>query len=180
MKDEKLNDILKDYFNAEIDLPEKRPDCPSAETLAQYASSGLHGEESYKVGNHVKSCRFCSELVEGALLYSAYAKEIKLEDVPAKMRKKAKSLNPAYAGKEHNLMSYLKKRIWFMLSFSSFIASFFVPRYFLQFLALAIILGLKWVFDKETTRTLIMVYNAWKKHDKDSEERLEEIFKNRV
>ena len=180
MKDEKLNNLLKDYFNAKIDLPDEGPNCPPAETLAQYASGGLHAQESYKVGNHVKTCRYCSELAEGALLYSAYAKEMRLEDVPVKIRKRAKSLNPAYAGKEHKLISYLKKKIWFTLSLSSFIASFFVPRYFLQFLALAVILGLKWVFNKETTRTLIMVYNAWKKHDKDGKRDLDEIFKDRL
>ncbi|MBU4488138.1 MAG: hypothetical protein KKI13_03625 [Candidatus Omnitrophica bacterium] len=180
METEKLNNILKDYFSAKIKLPEKSSDCPPLETLARYASGGLHGQESYNVGNHVKRCAFCSELVEGAFLYSAYAKEIKLEDVSARMKKRAKSLNPAYTEKEHKFMSYLKKKIWFILSLTSFIASFFVPRYFLQFLALAIILGLKWVFNKETTRTLIMVYNAWKKHDKEGKEDLDEIFKNRL
>ena len=105
MKDEKLHTLLKDYFNSKIDLPKENADCPSIEMLAQYASGGLSGHESYKVGSHVKTCRFCNELVEGALLYSAYAKEIKLKDVSAKMRERAKSLNPAYAGKKHKLMS---------------------------------------------------------------------------
>lgn len=182
MKTEKLNDILKDYFKAKIKLPEKGPDCPPAETLAHYASGGLHGQESRELGNHVKSCSFCGELVEGAFLYSAYAKEIKLEDAPAKMKKRAKSLNPAYTEKERKLMSYLKKRTWLILSLTSFTASFFAPRYFLQFLALAIILGLKWVFDKETARTLIMVYNAWKKHEHGEEGKrdFDEIFKTRL
>ena len=128
----------------------------------------------------MRACKACGEAVESALLYSAYGKEIKLEDVPAGVRNKAKSINPAYMRKDKKLMTYLKKNIWFILCMASFIASFFAPRHFLQFLVISIIFGLKWVFDKETTRTLIMVYNAWKKHGKTASRDLEEIFKDRL
>ncbi len=178
MKIESLDNILRVYFSAAMKPPESGPGCPPADTLAQYAAGGFRDYESLEIGNHVKSCGFCRELVEGAFLYSAYAKEIKLEDAPARIKKTAKSLNPAYVEKERKLISYLKKKIWPILSLSSFTASFFVPRYFIQFLALAIILGLKWIFDRETTRTLIMVYNAWKHYDKEGKRDLEEIFRN--
>lgn len=180
MEDKKLDMILKTYFTKKIEIPERGADCPSPEALAQYALGTPSIGELYDIGNHVKSCKSCGELVEGALLYSAYGKDIKLEDVSAKVRNRVKSLNSAYARKEHKLMAYLKKKVWFILCMASFTASFFTPRHFLQLLILTVLFGLKWVFDKETTRTLIMVYNAWKKHDKDGKRDLEEMFKDRL
>lgn len=180
MKDKNLDAILKTYFTKKIDLPESSSNCPSPEALAQYVLGTPSIGKLYDIGSHVKGCKSCNELVEGALLYSAYGKDIKLENVPAKLRNAVKSLNPDYKQKGQKVMAYFKKNIWLILSLASFATSFFTPRHFLQFLILTILFGLKWVFDKETTRTLIMVYNAWKKHDKDSEEKLEEIFKNRL
>ena len=180
MEDKNFESILKTYFTKKTELPEKTGDCPSPEALAQYVMGTPSIGELYDIGNHVKSCKACAEIVEGALLYSEYGKDIKLESVPAKVKNAAKYLNPAYGRKGNKLMYYFKKNIWFMLSMASFVVSFFAMHHFLQFLALAVIFGFKWVFDKETTKTLIMVYNAWKKHDKDSTRDLEEIFKDRL
>ncbi len=180
MKGEKMNDLLKGYFSGQKDVPEKGANCPPVEILGGYASGTLEPQELYNVSNHVKSCAFCSELMEGALLYSAYGKHIKLGSVPEKIKNKAKSLHPAYKIKERGTMAYLKNNIWLILSLSSLAASFFAPPYFLQFLILAVIFGLKWVFNKENTRTLVMIYNAWKKHTKDSDKELEDIFRSRL
>lgn len=180
MEDKNLDNVLKTYFTKKTDMPERGKDCPSCEALAQYVLGTPSIGELYDIGSHVRSCKACGEIVEGALLYSAYGKEIKLQDVPASVRNKAKTVNPAYARKDKKLMTYLKKNIWFILCIASFIVSFFASRHFLQFLTLAFIFGLKWVFDKETTRTLIMVYNAWKKHDKAGSRDLEEILKDRL
>lgn len=180
MEDKNLDNILKTYFTGKIDIPEQGKDCPSCEALAQYALGTPSIGELYDIGNHARSCKACGEIIESALLYSACGKEIKLEDVPARVRNKAKSVNPAYMRKDKKLMAYLKKNIWFIFCLASFIASFFAPRHFLQFLVMSVIFGLKWVFDKETTRTLIMVYNAWKKHDKAANRDLEEMFKDRL
>lgn len=179
MEDNKLNDMLKSYFSNRIDTPEKGPDCPSNDTLAGYVSGNLKPEELFTVSSHIKACPFCSELIEGALLYSAYEKHINLEKVPDKVKNKAKSLNPAHRTMRHTMITYLKKNVWITASLVSLIASFFIPRYFVQFIILAAIFGLKWVFNRESTRTLIMIYNAWKRHDKDVDKELEQIFKNR-
>ena len=49
----------------------------------------------------------------------------------------------------------------------AFLCSFIIPRYFLQFIAAFVILGAKWVVDTKTTKTLIMIQEAWKRGDKD-------------
>lgn len=179
MEEEKLNDMLKAYFSRRQEVPKKSPSCPPIETLGKYASGTLKPDELYNISNHVKSCKFCNELMEGALLYSAYEKQVNVGTVPHKVRERAKSLNPVHKTKGRKIMDYLKRNIWFVFSLTSLIASFFISRYFLQFLILAVIFGLKWVFNKQSTRTLIMIYNAWKRHDRKGNKELEEILKNR-
>jgi hypothetical protein len=180
MEEKKMDDMLKEYFSESRRIPERGPDCPSVDILGKYVSGALEADELYQVGSHIKSCNLCKELTEGALLYSAYEKQIKIGAVSDKVKNKAKSLNPLYKTKRNKMMNRLKTNIWLALSLGSLAASFFAPRYFLQFLTLAVIFGLKWVFNRESTRTLIMIYNAWKRHDKSSEKELEEIFKNRL
>ena len=180
MEEDKMDGILKGYFSNRRHVPEKGENCPPAETLGSYVSGGLEPSELYGVGSHVKSCGLCSELIEGALLYSAYGKQIKLQEVPIKLKNKAKSLHPAYKTKDRKKKDSFKSNIWIALSLASLGASFFFPDYFLQFLILAVILGFKWVFDRGSTHALIMVYNAWKKHDKSSDRELDEIFRNRL
>lgn len=184
MEGNKLNEMLSAYYSKQAEgrreVPEKSANCPPIETLGKYVSGTLESAELYNISSHIKSCKFCNEVVEGALLYSAYEKQINLGTVSGKIKEKAKSLNPFYKTRRRKIMDYLKRNSYLMLSLASLVASFFVSRYFMQFLILATILGLKWVFNKESTRTLVMIYNAWKKRDEKSERELEEIFKNRL
>ncbi len=180
MENTKLNGVLKRYFAIKAEIPEKGKNCPSLENLVRYASGKLEPKERYYIDGHVKSCKFCNELIEGVLLYSAYEKHIKLETVPDRVKNRAKSLNPDYKVKENKIMKHFKKNIWFVLSILSLAVSFFASRYFMQFIILAVIFGLKWVFSSGSTRALIMVYNAWKRHDKEGSEELERIFKGRL
>lgn len=180
MEDEKMEDILKTYFSRQRDIPGKTPNCPSIETLGKYVSGELEPDELYNISNHTKGCKFCNELIEGALLHSAYGKQIKLDSVPEKIKNRAKSLNPAYSPKERKKMDFFKKNIWLMFSLITLTLSFFISRYFMQFLILSVIFGLKWIFDRASTRVLIMIYNAWKKHDTTGDREMEEIFKSRL
>ena len=180
MENMKLNGALKKYFATKAEVPEKRQNCPPAESLEMYASGKLGPDERQRIDSHVKSCKFCDGLIEGVLFYSAYEKHIKLEAVPDRVKNKAKSLNPAYKIKENKIMKHFRKNIWFMLSILSLAVSFFTSRYFMQFIILAVIFGLKWIFNGGSTRALIMIYNAWKKHDKEGSEELEKIFKRRL
>jgi len=179
MEDKELNNMLSGYYSKRKEVPERGAACPSTEALDKYVSGLLKPDELYSISGHVKGCDYCSEIVEGALLCSAYEKYIKFDEVPVKVKERAKSLNPSYKKKEYAVMDLIKSNVWLIISLFSLAASFFAPRYFLQFLILAVIFGLKWVFNKESTRALIMVYNTWKKHDKDSDKELDRIFKSR-
>ncbi|MEA3305411.1 MAG: hypothetical protein U9R52_01195 [Candidatus Omnitrophota bacterium] len=180
MENIKLNGALKKYFAAKAEVPEKKQSCPPAESLEMYASGKLGVDERRRIGGHVKNCKFCDGLIEDALFYSVYAKHVKSEAVPDRVKNKAKSLNPAYKIKEKKIMRHFKRNIWLALSLSSLAVSFFTSRYFMQFIILTVIFGFKWIFNGGSTRALIMIYNAWKKHDKEGSEELEKIFKGRL
>ncbi len=64
----------------------------------------------------------------------------------------------------------LKKGKWLIGALASFILSFCFPRFFLQFLALAIIFGGKWIMDSASFRTLVMIYDAWRKRGREEPE----------
>ena len=55
-----------------------------------------------------------------------------------------------------------KMNLYLILAIVSFVLSFIVPRFFLQFLAATLLLGIKWVADSKTTKMLVMIHEAWK------------------
>ena len=64
------------------------------------------------------------------------------------------------------------QRIWnavWLAGFAlCFLLSFVFSRFFLQFLAAAVLLGVKWIVDQKVTRTQILIYKALK----ESEEKI--------
>jgi anti-sigma factor RsiW len=50
--------------------------------------------------------------------------------------------------------------VWLALATASFATSFFMPRYFVQWVALAVFFGFKWAIDRKATRTQIFVYKS--------------------
>jgi len=89
------------------------------------------------------------------------------EKVPEELIKKAKGLIEADKD-DDNKRTMRKKRIIKKLflfgAIISFIASFFVPKYFFQCLVVTLILGMRWAFESEGGRTLIMVLDSWRRH----------------
>jgi hypothetical protein len=55
-----------------------------------------------------------------------------------------------------------KINIYLLLAIVSFVLSFVTPRYFVQSLVATLVLGIKWIVDAKTTRTLVAIYDAWK------------------
>ena len=74
----------------------------------------------------------------------------------------------------------ISKYKWQVFASISFILSFIFTRYFLQFLILAVIFSIKWIFDTGSTRTLIMIYEAWRKKDRGSAQRIIRDFQDKI
>jgi len=76
----------------------------------------------------------------------------------------------------------MKKNLFFTGMILFFITSFIWPKYFVQSLVAALILGIRWTFESEGGRTLIMVVDSWRRnsHNQDDEivKRLKDRFKS--
>lgn len=116
---------------------------PTESELADYLSKASVGEEREKVEDHIACCNDCLENVVSAH-----------ESVSAFKKGKPKIMK--------------KINVYLILATISFILSFTVPQYFVQFLTATLLLGIKWIADAKSTKMLIMIYEAWK-NGKDKE-----------
>lgn len=123
--------------------PERAADtCPGEDVLNGYLTQSLSEEVSAEAERHIARCGAC-------LFKIAEAYEV--------INEKRFKLT-----KEH-VMKVLKKiNIWLISCILMFASSFIFPRFFLQFLVGAAILGAKWIIDSKNTKMLIMIYDAWK------------------
>ena len=164
MKDYELDNTIKNYYKKGPNLPAQGDNCPSGNDLIAYAMKTADEFAEQDVGAHVGVCTACSELVTDIRLYDRCKHLVVKERISMKALNRAKMLNPR-CGKERGYMNNLKKNVWLIISLAALAASFFVCRYFLQLLIVSVIFGVKWIFDTGSTKTLIMVHNAWKRHD---------------
>jgi hypothetical protein len=127
--------------------------CLSELTLSAYLDGTLKGRDREAAEEHISSCDECLRAL--AASYEAVAQ----------FKKKRKE----------NIM---KKINWYFVGMvTSFALSFFLARYFLQFLTAAIIFGAKWIIDSKNTRMLVMIYDAWRKGGEKEASRILENLK---
>jgi hypothetical protein len=51
--------------------------------------------------------------------------------------------------------------VYLVLALISFAASFALPRFFIQSLVATLLFGMKWIADSRSTKTLVMIHDAW-------------------
>jgi len=115
--------------------------CISETELNDYLSRSLSEDKRRSIEGHLSSCDSCLR----KLLFAHEA----LEEF---QKRKAKER-----------IHMVRKNIWLAGAVIAFMLSFFMHRYFLQFLVATIILGAKWIFESSNARILVMIYDAWKK-----------------
>lgn len=176
-KGNNIDRLIKEQLEDEMSKRETLPlyqDCPSELELSDYLENRLSREKEDSLLEHIAKCPHCLSLLELAQREATKTKE-KAQDKPT----------PAMIMRARNIMQ--KKPVktifaykWQALAFMSFILSFAFTRYFLQFLVLAVIFSLKWIFDAGSTRTLIMIYEAWRKKDKGTAQRIIRDFQDKI
>jgi len=166
-------------------------DCPSDIELSQFISDELSKTNRNIIEKHVSGCFLCLDKVVSAHDGEKRLIKRRLKKPPKHLTWKAKNVtrvkNDLIQGKidlaisrkdaiprtnraletEKAVVKWLPKKLrknrWLIASITAFMLSFAFPPLFLQFLFAAGILGGKWIFDSENARTLVMIYNAWKK-----------------
>ena len=148
---EKLEKLIKEGLNQDhLDL-KKTPACPSELELGKYLDKSASISRRGEIEKHMADCGYCLDLLVTA--------KAALKDFP----------------KKPDLFQALKQQKWFILSMFSLAASFFIKRYFFQFLTLSLILGLKWSLSAEGSRNLVMIFRSLG-HKDPAESEKENIF----
>lgn len=163
--------------------------CLSESELAGYLSGGQSNIERIALEGHLAGCFGCLERLVKAYEGEKRFRGRRLKQPPQEIIWRAKNIDRIGAGFKQAttekavkkwLPKDLRKNKWLIASITAFVLSFAFPPVFLQFLLASGILGGKWIFDSENAKTLIMIYNAWKKGgDKETGEMLRTL-KNRL
>jgi len=182
--------------------------CPSDLELAEYASGVTNAVKKDTIEKHISECFLCLDKLVSAYDGEKLLKKRKIKGPPQHIIWKAKNIDRISDELIKNridvaldrkdllprtrkllntekevtkwLPKNLKKNRWLIASITAFVLSFAFPLVFLQFLLAAGILGGKWIFDSENTKTLIMIYNAWKKGGEKEAGEMIEALKSRI
>jgi len=125
--------------------------CPEDEKLIGYLNGELCDEERVRIEHHISRCSRCLELL--------------IETYEVLKANRKFRIWPEYC-------LWIRKNRWVLGAFTAFVCSFLMREYFLQFLTICVLMGAKWIFDSKTARLLVMVYDAWRKGDKQETDKL--------
>lgn len=134
--------LIKKYLQEKnkVNLFNREPSCLTFDQAHDYLKGALTKEVRRGVESHIADCYHCLDLV--ATVHDGM-----------KTRPRYR-IHPIQLNKGHIVM---------LLAITSFILSFIFKRYFLQFLVVTILFGLKWVIDTKSTRMLVTIHEAFKK-----------------
>ncbi len=154
--------LIKKYLADKGAVAESRSskDCPSEAKLNAYLEGSIVKAESEKITQHISQCLFCLDSIE-----QADRQDMSIREGGPSRETVRRAV--AIAKKQHlgNHYQRLKKHLWLIGAIAGFGLSFVFSRYFLQFLILALILGIKWAIATTTnTKSMIMIYDFWHKH----------------
>lgn len=176
----KIEEYLKNYLKKELSNIEKTPQCLDDEALLDYLEYKLDGRERKGVEEHLSQCNFC--LSQLNLAFEAKKSNIRNigGKIPSGLVNKAKALlnNDKNTIRKRGV-SRMKKNLFLVGAIIFFIISFLLPKYFMQCLVATLILGMRWVFESENGRTLIMVLDSWRRHSHDENDEISNRLKDR-
>jgi len=181
---DKAEKLIKKYLEGQIglDRADKTSDCPSEEILVEYLNGVLDKEKYQFIEHHIAGCGFCLSQLNLASQSQLMDKQETFELVPQKLINKTKSFLGVHGNVnslKRNKTRIKKARLFLAGAVIFFILSFIFPKYFMQFLVVTLILGIRWAFESEGGRTMIMVLDSWRHHSQDKDVEISHRLKNR-
>lgn len=136
--------------------------CLDEKELSSYLDEDLDEAGRMRIERHLAECRQCLDLLMVA--YDAQRPSA------SRLRRIARTiLNilrvSGRRGRVEKKKSGLK---WLLAALCLFALSFILKRFFLQFLAAAVVLGFKWVMEGEGARKAIMIFKGIKNEETSS------------
>ena len=174
---DKLEKLIKEYLknNLGLEKNDKTVDCPDEVILVEYLDTGLDKEKYQYIEHHIAGCGFCLSQLSLASQSKLIYKQGGFEPAPQTLINKTKSQLGIYESEsntKNNKKKMIKKQLFLLGAIIFFILSFIFPKYFFQFLVGTLILGIRWAFESESGRTLIMVFDSWRHHSHDKDEEI--------
>ncbi|HTL71105.1 MAG TPA: hypothetical protein VL404_07425 [Candidatus Eisenbacteria bacterium] len=154
---DKLDRQLKEFIAARRFTGARRPQAPSVEDYLLYLEGALEGEPLERMLDHLKTDAEARHLIIEARALLEGGAEARHEAVPAGALERARSLGRK---KSPLRRQGLLTAIWLGIAAVSFAASFFVPRYYMQFLVLTVLFGFKGILDARQLKTQILIYKT--------------------
>ncbi|MCQ9207997.1 MAG: hypothetical protein NG712_01265 [Omnitrophica bacterium] len=179
---DKIERLIKQYLGQNLPKTEKTAHCLDEQALVDYFQHKLGQEDCQNIESHLAACGFC--LSQLNLIFEApdVHKQGKSAEVPEEFIQKAKALlknDKSIGGSKMNRKRRIKKNLFLLGAIVFFVISFLIPKYFFQFLVATLILGIRWAFESEGGRTLIMVLDSWRRHSHDQDDEISHHLSNR-
>ena len=175
---DKMEKLIKQYLGENLNKAERTADCLNEQVLIDYFQRKLDEEDCQNAEKHLAGCEFCRSQLNLIFQAGEAYKRGKGEKVPEELIKKAQAL--LKAGKVGaGLAPTRRKGLFLVGAIVFFVASFFVPKYFFQCLVVTLILGMRWAFESEGGRTLIMVVDSWRRHSHDQDDEISHRLKDK-
>lgn len=181
---DEIEKLIKEYLesNLDSDRANKTPHCPDENVLLDYMGHRLDSQECRIIENHIAGCSFCLSQLSLACQAQMVSKQGYLPYLPQELVNKVRELlktDKNRSGRKMIRNKKIKKNLFLAGASIFFILSFLIPRYFLQFLVGTLILGIRWTFESESGRTLIMVLDSWRRRSHDEDEEISHRLRNR-
>ncbi|MDP2981539.1 MAG: anti-sigma factor, partial [Candidatus Omnitrophota bacterium] len=151
--------------------------CFDEKTLSSYLDERLSEAERKKIEGHIADCNACLDM-----LLVAYESHGRGKKCPMALKQRIKNnigvaerSSASDAGAKLAKARFAipkKKRLFLKWLFSAiffFALSFAFRHYFLQFLAISVVLGFKWVMEGEGAKRVIMIFRGIQEKEKKVE-----------
>lgn len=151
-----LEGIIKKSLRQGASNLKRQKDCPSEVELSRYLEGALPPTKRQTIEKHLSDCSLCLDLLVTT-----------------------KNLLKEEKNFKKSLISHLSKQKWLIVTAICFGFSFVVRHFFLQFLFLALIFGIKWALSGEGSRNLVMIFRSLSHKEAEGRDTPEKIFERK-
>ena len=132
--------------------------CLDEKALSSYIDERLSKAERKKIELHIADCNACLDM-----LLVAHENHGRGKECPAILKNRIKNRLGLKQAKNLQGLKWLIAALFFLA------LSFVIRHYFLQFLAISIVLGFKWVMEGEGAKRVIMIFKGIQEKEKKVE-----------
>lgn len=149
--------------------------CLGEKTLSSYLDERLSDAERKKIEGHIADCNVCLDML--LVAYEARRKKFSAWPFSGGLARtilaaavffKPKN-RTSRAGSAEKIKKKRSELKWLFAGLFFFALSFIFRHYFLQFLAISVVLGFKWVMESEGAKRVMMIFKGIPEKEKNFE-----------